>query len=84
MSLIVLREDIGLQLHLSRNGHLVTAIMAVHGMHTCVAHCDASEASLTTAGIPLLRVGNTSFSVWFAHLREAADALGLPIDGGRS
>ena len=82
MSLINLREDVGLQLHLSRSGHQVTAIMALQGMHTCVAHCEARDASATTSGIPLLRVGSASFSLSFSHLREAAEILGLPIDGG--
>lgn len=84
MTTLVLEPATGLQLSLSRSGHRITAILSVRGICSSVTSCDASEAAATTAGLPMLRLGNTSYSLPYARLCEAANALCLTVDGGRA
>jgi hypothetical protein len=83
MNLIV-EPAAGLQLHLSRSGHRITAIVSLRGLHLSVTHCEARDAVANTQGMPMLRLGDSSFSLPYGLLCEAADALGLGLDGGRA
>lgn len=72
----------GLQLHLSRSGHRITAIVSLRGLHLAATHCEARDAVISTAGMPSLRLGETSFSLPYHLLCEAADALSLSLNEG--
>lgn len=82
--LLTVEPAAGLQLHLSRSGHRITAIVSVRGLHLSATHCEARDAMINTNGMPALRLGDTSFSLPYGLLCEAATALSLSLDGAHA
>lgn len=81
MTTIVLREDIGLDLAVINGTTYVTAALVLKGMQVAVASGPRASVHLLASGHPCLAIGGTHFPLAYAHLKEAAALLGMPVQG---
>lgn len=82
MSTLPIREDIGLDLVVTNSSTgYVTVLLVLRGMHVAVASAPRGHVKAIASGSPCLAIGGAHFPLAYAHLKWAAETLGMTVRG---